>query len=122
LVLLWLNLNFYAGIEARWAALMQLLMTTITIFWVALQVIALAFYPRLAEPGFKLALRNATVITGRYPLIIIVVLIANVLILVISSIFPAFAFAISFSLIAVLINRTVDTLVSREMARLEEEK
>ncbi len=119
LILLWLNLNFYAGIGTQWAAIVQVLILAVAIFWCILQLIVLPLYPRLETPGFKLALRNAAVIIGRYPMAIFILVIIIVLIGFISLLFQAVIFAGAAAFIAVVANRVVEEVVKREMNRHE---
>ena len=113
----WLNLRFYAAIEARWAGLLQVFIIALLVFWGVLQLVALPIYPRLETPGLKLALRNALVVVGRYPLAILVLVIFIVLSGIIASIFPVALLAIVIVLIASLTNRIVDEAVKREVDR-----
>ncbi len=122
LIIAWANLNFYTRIEAQWAALLQMFITALSLFWVILQLLILSFYPRLEQPGFKLALRNAGVAIGRYPLLIFFLIIIVVLILAIASFFPAVMLLGAVSIIAVVTNRIVDVVVKKEKQREEERK
>jgi hypothetical protein len=117
IIAVWFNLSFYRAIEASWASMITLFIISLSVCWVVLQLIALALYPRLVEPSFKLALRNAAVIVGRYPLPIFVLLIIVAVLLVVSVLFSALAILISFSIIAVLTNNLVETIVSQELER-----
>ncbi len=119
LLLLWINIRFYAGIEAGWAGYASLFFLSLTAFWLVLQLITLALYPRLTKPGFKLALRNAMVIIGRYPLVVIPVVLLIMLILTVTLFFRALAFILTFVIIALLVNSMVSILVDKEIARLE---
>ena len=74
-------------------------------------------YPRLEEPGFKLAMRNAAVVFGRYPLAVFALTIIVVVLLFIAAIFPIFAFFGVGAFIAVVTNRLVGTIVERELER-----
>lgn len=116
---LWLNLSFYGGIEAQWAGIVQLVFIALTIFWGILQLIALGVYPRLEEPRFKLALRNAAVIMARQPLLILVLVVIIVLFIGASTIFPAILFLLPFSVIAIFTNNIVETIISQEIKRPE---
>ena len=122
LIIAWANLNFYTRIEAQWAALLQMFITALTLFWVILQLVTLSFYPRLEQPGFKLALRNAGVAIGRYPFLTFFLIIIVVLILAIASFFPAVMLLGAVSIIAVVTNRVVDVVVKKEKQREEERK
>ncbi|MCB0168548.1 MAG: hypothetical protein KDI79_30245 [Anaerolineae bacterium] len=114
-----LNLNFYASLEASWARFIQFFMVSVVLFWVIIQLVMLAMYPRLTEPSFKLALRNTVIIIARHPLPILALSIGIVLILIISSLMPVLLLLLSISVIVLLINNVVDSLVTYE---LEQEK
>jgi hypothetical protein len=117
IIAIWINLSFYRAIDASWAGMVTLFIISLTVCWTVLQLIALALYPRLVEPSFKLALRNAAVIVGRYPIPIFVLLIIVAVLLVVSVLFSALAILISFSVIAVLTNNVVETIVTQELER-----
>jgi hypothetical protein len=116
------NLTFYGRFQAQWGGLIQILILAIIFFWSLIQLIALALYPRLVEPGFRLALRNAAVLLGRYPLPILALLAVISLLIVISLFFSALFILITFSVIAVFINGMVEALVSHELKRLDEQQ
>jgi len=119
-VMLWLNLNFYGDLEAQRATrVAQLLIIALAIFWAILQLIVLGLYPRLVEPSFKLALRNAMVIMARQPLMILVLVVVIALLIVASVILQALIFLLPFSVIAVFTNNIVEAIVSQEIERQE---
>jgi uncharacterized membrane protein YesL len=110
-LVLWINIGFYAGIDSQWALIVRVILMALAIIWIVLQLVALPIYPRLAEPSFKLALRNAAIVVSRYPLSILILLIIVAVLLTISSIFPAIAFLGGFAFIAVVTNRIVGAIV-----------
>jgi hypothetical protein len=89
LLLLWINLSFYAGIDAQWAAIVRIVIVAMAIFWTILQLLALALYPRLVEPRFKLALRNAAAILGLQPLVVLSLVVILILLGIVVLLFPA---------------------------------
>ena len=121
IIVVLINLRFYAAFEASWAAIAQILMVGFATFWFALQLIVLPIYPRLEEPGFKIALRNAAVLMGRYPLpaltILVIVAVMTALTLFVQqcSLFVMLGF---FSVTAVLCNRMVGAMVRRELGEV----
>lgn len=121
LLLLWFNVTFYAGFGTQWALVMQLFFVALIALWLVLQLTALAIYPRLVEPGYALAQRNAAVLVGRHPLVMLVLLLVCGLLAVGSAFLPALFVLITVSLIAVLTTNTVDLLLARELAEPEEE-
>ncbi len=116
----WINWNFYTRLQAEWAGFAQMVVLAISLFWVILQLLALPFYPRLEQPGFKLALRNAGVTLGRYPLVGIFLLIVFLLVLAVASFFSIVYFLGAFSIIAVLANRVVAAVLAKEKQREQE--
>lgn len=119
LVVLWLNLNFYAGVDALWARLIQILFIAIIIFWSVLQLIVLALYPRLVESNFRLALRNAGVIVARYPLLPMVLIVTVVAMIGIVLLLNAIIFLLPFVFIAIVTNNLVGVVVNQELERRE---
>jgi uncharacterized membrane protein YesL len=119
-VLAWVNISFYNQIEAQWAAVIQMVIIAMTIFWAILQLVSLPMYPRLKEPGFRLALRNAAAVVGLQPLAIFTLIVIVGLMGVITLFFQAIAFLATVSIIAVAANRTVETVLQRVMDKKEE--
>lgn len=116
----WVNWAFYGRLEAEWAGLAQIFVLAFIIFWVIVQLVALPFYARLEQPGLKLALRNAGVTIGRYPLPVFCLVIVMGLILAISAFFPIVLFLGAFSIIAVVANRVVAAVVAKEERRQQQ--
>lgn len=120
LIILLVNINFYGNVKAQWAAFSQILIIGFTLFWIVLQLVALSIYPRLKEPGFRLAMRNAAVVIGRYPLAIFTLIVIIVLFFLIPMIYrPLFVIVLmgGFSVTAVVTNRMVGTLIEKELKR-----
>ncbi len=117
--LLWANLVFYGNIQWQWAAVMQWFFLVVTLLWVMAQLVALPMYPRLEEPSFKLALRNAGVIMGRYPGYILVLALLVIVLLVVSLLLLPLFGLITFAAIAAFANRMVGTLVEWELERVQ---
>ena len=115
--LFWFNLNFYSNFEARWAATFQIVFVALILLWSIWQLLALPMYPRLEKPGLRLALRNAAIVLGRYPLAVLVVVVIVAALLLIAVLFPLFAFFGAGAFIAVLCNRLVGAVVERELGR-----
>jgi uncharacterized membrane protein YesL len=119
-VIVWVNWRFYSQVEAAWAGSAQMFVIAVSLLWIILQLIALPFYPRLEQPGLKLALRNAGVILGRYPLAGIFLMIVVLLILAIASFLPVIYILGAFSMIAVVANRVVAAVLAKEKLREQE--
>lgn len=112
---IFLNLKFYATVEAPWARIVQFFMLSLALFWLIIQFVMLAMYPRLTQPSFRVALRNTVIIIARHPWPILTMTIGVVLILVISSFIPVLLFLLSFSVIMIWTNNVVDSLVTYEL-------
>jgi hypothetical protein len=123
-VILVVNYNFYGNLQASWGASVQLLFAAMLFVWSLLQLIALAIYPRMEEPGVKLVWRNAAVVLTRYPLAVLILVGLIVIFGVITFIVQIIGLLLTFSLIAVLTNRMVEAMVKKELERgkKEEEK
>lgn len=115
--LFWFNLNFYSDFATRWAATMQVVFVALLLLWSIWQLLALPMYPRLEKPGLRLALRNAAIVLGRYPVAVLGLVVIITALLLIAVIFPVFAFFGAGAFIAVLCNRLVGVIVERELER-----
>lgn len=113
----WVNVDFYGRMGTQWAAIAQMFTIALGAFWLILQLIALPFYPRLVNPGFKLAQRNALISIGHYPHFVFVLLILLVLILAVTFFVQVLMFLGAFAMIAVTANRVVDAMVKKERLR-----
>jgi uncharacterized membrane protein YesL len=117
-IIIWFNFIFYANFQAWWSSIAQLPVVGFTIFWVVTQLIVLPIYPRLEEPGFKLALRNAIVLTARHPLLGLILVMVIATMAALSVIFIPLNWFILlglFSFSAILSNRVVKMMVAREL-------
>lgn len=117
-----LNLNFYAGIEAQWARIVQIFVISLALFWTILQLVTLAMYPRLAEPSFLPAVRNAMILVGRHPLPIFAMAIGAALILFLSTFAPVIILLLSISVIVLLVNNVIARLVAYELEQESPDK
>ena len=120
--LFYVNIAFYSGFNESWARVLQLFFVGLVIIWSILQLLTLTMYPRLVEPGFKLALRNAAVITARYPLMVIVLVGGTVLVGVTLSFLPLLVLLLAVAVIAMLASNTVDAVLERELDRRDGEQ
>ncbi len=116
LLLVGANLLFYAGFGTQWAALMQLMFVSLTVFWMMLQIIVVALYPRMVTPGLKLGMRNAAVLMGKHPIVTVFIFLVTAAILALASIIPVFAIFLAFSFITIVITNMVDVLLKKELA------
>lgn len=110
-----LNMKFYANFETQWAGLAQILIIAVALFWSIIQLVALTLYPRLEEPGFRLATRNAATLVAKYPLPVLVLLAILVLIGIATFIFRALFLLGTASIMAVFATRMVKAVVYEEM-------
>ena len=115
-----LNINFYANIGTQWASAGQVLIIATALFWSIIQLVALSLYPRLEDPGFRLATRNAAVLVAKHPLPVFTLVAIVVLIGFVSSIFPILFLLGTVSFIAMLTNRLVKAIVYQEMGWTDE--
>ena len=118
LVILGINIKFYAGFAnagSQWAAFVQIFIWGLTFLWSVVQLVALPLYPRLEKPGFKIAIRNAAILVGRYPLAIITLVVIALLVLAISFIFRIVAILLPIAVIPVVANRMVEAMLEREL-------
>ena len=113
--LLLFNLRFYAGFPGQWAVMGQFFFLALTGFWLMWQLLAMALYPRLERPGLKLALRNAAILLGKYPLVSLAMLGWLGLLGAISVFIPAILVLAGVSLAAILATNTVEALLRREL-------
>ncbi|HEY84729.1 MAG TPA: hypothetical protein G4N96_06420 [Chloroflexi bacterium] len=100
------NIAFYRGQGAAWGIYAAAFFAGLTLFWFALQLLALSLYPRLVEPGFKLAIRNALVLLGMRPTAALALLLLSLIVIVLGMFVPLTAIIISFSFVALLTNVT----------------
>jgi hypothetical protein len=114
LLTVWLNLNFYATIETDWAGYLQILFIGLTGFWLIWQLITLVFYPRLRTPNFALALRNAAIVMGKYPLLTIAFIGMVLLVMAIAVFFQILMAIGAISVVFIMANRVVDAVVKKE--------
>ena len=104
--LLVINISFYRGQETTWGIYTAAFFSGLALFWLILQLLTLSLYPRLVEPGFKLALRNAMVLLSMHPLAALALLLISLAVIVLGMFVPLTAIIISFSFIALLSNMT----------------
>lgn len=119
LVLLF-NIRFYSGFGTQWALFLQIIFFSLIVFWTIIQLMTVTLYPRLEEPGFKIAIRNAAVIVGRNPIQSFVLIIEVALLLLLFRLVPAIMLIIGFSFIALLVNNTLDVILKKELAAQDE--
>jgi hypothetical protein len=117
MVIIWSNINFYGQINAGWASIVQMFTIALFIAWLVLQLFTLAFYPRLTEPRFKPATRNAMVAIARYPGSAVLLVLVIVLLVIATTFVQAIVFLGVFALVAVVATRLVKAIIEQEKAR-----
>ncbi len=109
------NLTFYGQFEAAWAGVFQWLFISISLVWVTLQLVMLPLYPRLEEPNFRTALRNAVAITGRYPVPVLVLVVCTAALLLLTYRLQALGALFTFVLICALAEGIVGEIVNADI-------
>ncbi|GAB4440198.1 MAG: hypothetical protein Kow0031_22130 [Anaerolineae bacterium] len=117
--LMWFNVVFYSRYNADWAQILQLFFLSLMAFWLLLQHVAVVLYPRLVEPDYRLALRNAAILVGKNPVISLVVMLLLGALILVSAFFPALALMMVFSYAAIIIANLVHILLKKELAEPE---
>jgi len=105
------NLRFYAQFHEAWAGIVQAIFVSVTMIWVILQITMLPLYPRLTDPSFKLALRNAGALFAGYILPVLVMAVWTVLFIFLTIMFQALGMLFSFIFIAALSEGVVGEIV-----------
>ncbi|MDM8519721.1 hypothetical protein QUF64_06720 [Anaerolineales bacterium HSG6] len=108
-----ISLPFYAEIEATWAFGLEILIIGVFIYWVLIQFISLALYPRLTEPSFVLAQKNAALILAIQPLGVLLLGFLTALILLLTTFSPIVMFLFGLSFLAVYSNRLVEAAIKQ---------
>ena len=109
------NIVFYNNFGTQWATMALVVVLGLTMFWGVLQLFALAIYPRLEEPSFKLVTRNATILFGRYPLVGLLLAAIVVLIAIVSFFAQLLVLLGTFSMIAIITNRMVEAMIKKAL-------
>ena len=65
------NILFYQAMEADWAAFVGQFFVGVLVVWLILQLMVLAMFPHMVEPGVRLATRNALSLIAINPFAII---------------------------------------------------
>jgi uncharacterized membrane protein YesL len=103
----WLNVSFYGGQTAQWAAILMLIFVVAALWWAGMQLYVFPFLYVQEQPSLRMAYRNSIILLLSRPgltftmLVVVAILVALSFFLT----FPAFFFL--FALLAVLGNRAV---------------
>lgn len=117
-VVLGLNIAFYGTINAAWAVMLRFLFISLGGLWLIIQLIALTLYPRLEEPGLKIAYRNALALFGHYPVILFILIATIIFLGIMSNFLPLVLFLLTFAALSVLSSRLTKSLVQEELKRI----
>jgi hypothetical protein len=90
---------------------------SITIFWLVLQLFVLTIYPRLEAPGIRKTLVFAAKLILRWPVPTLFVAFVGMGFGLVSLFVPILPILITFSLIAILANRTTTEILTEEGKR-----
>jgi uncharacterized membrane protein YesL len=104
---IWLNVSFYGGQTAQWAAILLLVFVAVAIWWAGMQLYAFPFLFVQERPSLRMAYRNSIILLLSRPALTFTLLVVVAILLGLSFFltFPAFFFL--FALLAVLGNRAV---------------
>jgi hypothetical protein len=117
-VVLLVAINFYGSFQTFWAGMAEVTVIGMAIFWFTLQLLVLPIYPRLEEPGFKLAMRNALVLMSRHFFPTLVLAGATMVISLLTFWIPQgsmFLFLGIFAFPAIFCNRLVEAMIRKEL-------
>ena len=114
-LVVWLNIQFYASFSAGWAGIVWMFLVAMLIFWALIQLIALAIYPRLVEPRFKLAQQNALVIMAHRPVLVVGLVGAILLVVIATALVYVLVFALSIVAVAIIANNFVAAAIKLEL-------
>lgn len=113
------NIAFYRSFEASWSVYPSMLFFGILLAWVLTQAFALTMYPRLMEPGFKLATRNALVIIAKQPIPVLFVAFLCLAMIALGYVVRPVGWFVSIAFIATLLNMTTRKIL-KDMLEPEE--
>ena len=109
------NVRFYDSMTTAWSPWLATLFTGLLFTWALTQLFALTMYPRLIEPGFRLASKNALAMFAQHPIPIIFAAFLSLVIVVTSLRFTPVGWFGATALITLIIQTTTH-LILQEMA------
>ncbi len=121
------NISFYSNPDAPLGDstigdVVSSLFMSITIFWLVLQLFVLTMYPRLENPGIRNSFRYTGRLILRWPVPFLLSFLLAVALCLASFFVPILPLLITFSLIALLANRTTAEVLIADAKRSNEEK
>ena len=114
------NITFYRSLETGWSVYLVMLFFGILLAWLLTQAIALTMYPRLVEPGFRLATRNALVVIARHPMVALVVGFISMILIFAGVIIRPLSWFATIALVATLLNMATRKVL-QELLKPEED-
>lgn len=105
------NLRFYAQFDEAWATIMQAVFVSLSMIWIIIQTVMLPLYPRLNEPSFKLALRNAGALFAGYLFPVLIMAVWTILFIGLTIMYQALGMLFSFIFIVALSEGIVGEIV-----------
>ncbi|MEM7031118.1 MAG: hypothetical protein AAF629_16250 [Chloroflexota bacterium] len=116
------NITFYGSLDASWRVYPSMLFFGILIAWILTQTLALTLYPRLMEPGFRLASRNALVIIAKHPIPILFTVFLCVVVVVLGVIVRPVGWFASIAFVATMLNMTTRKILKDLLQDEDEEE
>jgi hypothetical protein len=113
-IILITNIVFYVNLETPWSGYVTFFFVGIMLTWLLTQFYALTFYPKLHEPGFKTASRNAMALIAIQPISVVLMGILALAIIVAGVLIRLIGLLIMFSLAASLINMTTHLILKAQ--------
>ena len=114
IIILLTNIIFYVNLETQWSGYVTFFFVGILLTWLLTQVFALTFYPKLTEPGFKTASRNAMALIAIQPIAVVLMGVLALAIIVAGVMIRLIGLLIMFSLAATLINMTTHLILKAQ--------
>jgi len=104
---IWLNVSFYGGQSAQWAAILMMVFFVAALWWAGMQLYVFPFLYVQEQSSLRTAYRNSIILLLSRPALTFTLLVVVAILLAISFFltFPAFFFL--FAMLAVLGNRAV---------------
>ena len=106
-----LNLVFYLNLGANWSGYVSMFFFGLTLTWILIQLFALTLYPRLVEPGFRVASRNALALIAGHPIAILFAGILSIAFIVFGLVIPPLGWFGSLAIVVMITNMTTHLII-----------
>lgn len=106
------NVIFYQAMTAAWAGFVGLFFYSLLVVWMVLQLLVLAIYPHLEQPGFRMAFRNAMLLVAVNPFAVLGMAAVAVGGVILGGTVPVLMGLASVSLAALVASVTVKELIA----------